>query len=336
MFDAVVGQEEPKKKLAFYLDAYHKTHIMPNLMFCAQKGQGKTLIATETGKQLVVYGEDGKPLMKDDGKDFRKKPFIEVNAASIKNLSGLVNMLLGVARPEQRVVDRNVTVFIDEAHNLKNDVTQGLLTLMAPNTEHRNRLDHDGNIVELDFRRQTFIFATSESQSVFAPLMSRFKRIDLQPYSLEDLAVIVNKSAKDVTFKDDVLETIATVVRGNARECVKIADDIVTYLTRTGKKEFGKSQWRNLCSILSIKPMGLSPIEIQILRLMEERPEGCSLTNLAARSGLSPEAIRRDYEYYLQYCGLMAITAGKGRTLTGKGQTYLKELAEYEESMVKV
>ena len=73
LFESVVGQEEAKKKLAFYLNSYHHTRVMPNLMFAAQKGQGKSLLARETAKELVAYGEDGKPLLKEDGKTLKKK-----------------------------------------------------------------------------------------------------------------------------------------------------------------------------------------------------------------------------------------------------------------------
>jgi Holliday junction resolvasome RuvABC ATP-dependent DNA helicase subunit len=59
---------------------------------------------------------------------------------------------------------------------------------------------------------------------------------------------------------------------------------------------------------------------------MRQRPDGSSLTNLAARSGLSRESVQKDYESFLQFCGLMEITAGKGRQLTAKGYQYLKDL----------
>jgi biotin operon repressor len=55
-------------------------------------------------------------------------------------------------------------------------------------------------------------------------------------------------------------------------------------------------------------------------------PEGSSLTNLAAKTGLSRDAVQKDYEIFLQKLGFMEITSGKGRTITSKGLTYLKQL----------
>lgn len=317
-FDSVVGQAEAKKKLGFYLHSYQHTRIMPNLMFCAQKGQGKSMLAKETAKQLVAYGEDGKPLLKEDG-SIKKKTWHEINATSLKTLNGFIRGLIA-----QHVVDKDCTVFIDEAHNLKKDITQALLTMLNPNETNRTQYVHDDYVCDIDFRRQTFIFATSESHTIFAPLMNRLTRVDLQSYTLSDLAEITQKGAPEVNFTEGVLENVAKVVRSNARQCIKMAADIRTYLC--GKTTFGRKEWAGLTDVLSIKPLGLSPIEIDIMRLMQHRPEGSSLTNLAARTGLSREAIQKDFESFLQNCGFMEISAGKGRHLTAQGYQYLKDL----------
>lgn len=328
-FPDVVGQDQAKRKLAFYIDSYHVTKLMPNLMLCAQKGQGKSLIAREVAKKLVQYGEDNKPVMKEDGKTPKKKTFLEINASTIKSIRQFINSVI-----VPHVVDKDVTVFIDEASEVNKDVTMSLLTMLNPNPANKNTFVYDDYTCDIDFRRQTFIFATSESHSIFAPLMDRLTRIDLQSYTGNDLAKIIGKSAPEIKFKDDVLEKISSIVRGNARQCVKMASDIRTYLR--GKTVFGSKEWRDLSAILSIKPMGLSPIEIDLLNFMKERPDGSSLTNLAARSGLSREAVQRDYESYLQNLGLMEITAGKGRQLTAQGLDYLKNLEKFNAGLVTV
>lgn len=326
-FSSMIGQVEAKKKVGFYLNSYHHTHIMPNLMLCGQKGQGKSMLARETAKNLTAFGEDGKPLLKEDGKTVKRKTFHEINASAVGSVRKFINGLIVPC-----VVDKDATIFIDEAHKLKDDVTNSLLTMLNPNPQNKNTFVYEDYVCDIDFARQTFIFATSESHVIFAPLMDRLTRIDLQSYSLDDLAKILQKSAPEVSFKEDILETIATVVRGNARQCVKMANDIRTYLC--GETSFGRDEWFDLSNILSIKPLGLSTIEIDLLRFMAERPDGSSLTNLAARSGLSREAVQKDYESYLQSHALMEITAGKGRHLTGKGITYLKELGVYNKAMI--
>jgi Holliday junction resolvasome RuvABC ATP-dependent DNA helicase subunit len=47
---------------------------------------------------------------------------------------------------------------------------------------------------------------------------------------------------------------------------------------------------------------------------------------LSAKTGISPRAIQKDFEIYLQKHSLMDITTA-GRNITAKGLDYLKKLA---------
>ena len=139
-----------------------------------------------------------------------------------------------------------------------------------------------------------------------------------------ELSKIVSLNLDDVEFGTNVLMEIAPVLRGNARAAQKIANKIKTYLESRRKWEFNKEDWEELKYHLGILPLGLSRIELTILRYLAERKE-CSLTNLAAKTGLTPECIRRDFEMFLQKLGLMQITT-KGRELTQDGHKYLKKV----------
>jgi len=321
LFQDIVGQDAAKKKLSFYLKSYNATRIMPNLMLCAPKGQGKSTIAKETAKGLVKFNEDNKIELKEDGVTPRKKAFVEINASTIKSVKQFINSVI-----IPHVVDKDVTIFIDEASEISKDVTMSLLTMLNPNPTNKNTFVYDDYACDIDFSRQTFIFATSESHSVFAPLMDRLTRIDLEDYTYANLAEILRKSAKEITFKDEVEMLVASTLRGNARQAVKRSNEIKAYLC--GEKTFGMKEWLDLQGVLSILPNGLSPIELNLMRYMKDAPEGSSLTNLAAKTGLSRDAVQKDYEIFLQKLGFMEITAGKGRTITSKGLTYLKQLDE--------
>lgn len=319
LFSDIVGQDAAKKKLGFYLKSYNATRIMPHLMLCAPKGQGKSTIARETAKGLVKFNDEGKVELKEDGKTPKKKSFVEINASTVKSVKQFINSVI-----IPYVVDKDVTVFIDEASEISKDVTMSLLTMLNPNPSNKNTFVYDDYACDIDFSKQTFIFATSESHSIFAPLMDRLTRVDLEEYNHNHLAEIVRKAAPDVNFKEDVELDVATTLRGNARQAVKRSNEIKAYLC--GKKKFGKAEWFDLKNTLSILPLGLSPIELSLLNFMKENPDGSSLTNLSAKTGLSREAVQKDYEIFLQKQGLMSITAGKGRTITAKGLEYLKQL----------
>jgi Holliday junction resolvasome RuvABC ATP-dependent DNA helicase subunit len=323
LFKDIVGQDKPKKELSFYLDSYMRTRIIPNMMVVAPKGQGKTTIVRELAKGLVQFDEDGKVMqvpskldptvMKD-----KRKPFVEINCSTLKSVKQFIN---GLVIPY--VQDKDVTLLFDEASEIPRDVTMALLTILNPNPENRTTFAMDEYVCDFDFRRQTFIFATSEIQKVFHALADRLERITLEEYTNGHLAAIVQKGIPNVECQDDVLLDVATVLRGNARAAQKMAGKIAAYLK--GNLTFGRTDWQTLKDILSIYPLGLNAIEIQVLRYLAGHIGGTSLTGLSAKTGMSRESLQKDSELYLQKHNLMEITT-TGRQITTLGLNYLKVL----------
>ena len=156
--------------------------------------------------------------------------------------------------------------------------------------------------------------------------MDRCERIDLEEYTYGELAQIVSRNLQGATWEKGVLEDIALVLRGNARQAQKMAQHIKTYLKKVNRKNFTKKDWGILLDALGILPLGLSPIEVQVLEILKDRKE-CSLTRLSAKTGLSKSCIQRDFELYLQKHDLMEISTA-GRALTKKGLDYLAALAK--------
>jgi Holliday junction resolvasome RuvABC ATP-dependent DNA helicase subunit len=181
----------------------------------------------------------------------------------------------------------------------------------------------DEYVCDFDFRRQTFLFATSEIQKVFHALADRLERITLEDYTNPQLAAIVQKGLPEVDCKDDVLLDVSTVLRGNARAAQKMASKIMAYLK--GAKVFAREDWNRLREVLSIYPLGLNAMEIQILRYLAQNADGTSLTGLSAKTGMSRESLQKDTELYLQKHNLMEIQT-TGRMITARGLEYLKGL----------
>jgi Holliday junction resolvasome RuvABC ATP-dependent DNA helicase subunit len=323
IFEGIIGQEAAKKKVRFYLNSSLHTRIFPNAIFTAGKGQGKTTLARETAKGLVQFDEDGKLIMQPSKADPKvmvpkRKKFCEVNCSTIKNVKQFINSII-----IPNVQDKDVTVFFDEASEIPKDVSMALLTILNPNSENRNTFAFEEYVCDFDFRRQTFLFATSEPQRVFHALIDRLERIDLEDYTPQDLARIVKRDAKGVEFDDAALTDISTVLRGNARAATMMAVKIQQFLR--GKTKFNSKNWKELRDTLGILPLGLNATELAILRHLAGTTEGTSLTCLAAKTGLSRDSLQKDYEMYLQRHGLMDITTG-GREITAKGLEYLKAL----------
>lgn len=323
LFKEIVGQEKPKKELNFYLDSYMRTRMVPNMMIVAPKGQGKTTIARELAKGLIQFDENGNVMEVPSKLDPavlkpKRKPFVEVNCSTLKSVKQFIN---GLVIPY--VQDKDVTLLFDEASEIPRDVTMALLTILNPNPENRTTFSLDEYVCDFDFRRQTFIFATSECQKVFHALADRLERITLEEYTVSQLAQIVQKGIPAVECKEDVLLDVATVLRGNARAAQKMASKITAYLK--GTLTFARKDWEHLKEILSIYPLGLNAIEIQILRYLAENSTGTSLTGLSAKTGMSRESLQKDTELYLQKHNLMEIQT-TGRMITAKGLDYLKVL----------
>lgn len=324
LFEKIIGQEAAKKKALFYLGSYLHTRIFPNTIITAPKGQGKTTLAREIAKGLPLFNDEGKIVMEPDPKTSGKterivrKDFVEVNCSTIKNLKQFINGVL-----IQYVVGKKVTVFFDEASEIPKDVAMALLTILNPNPENRTTFSYEEYVCDFDFRDQTFIFATSEPQKVFHALIDRLERIDLEEYSHNDLSRIVQRGAKDVKFDKNALNELACVLRGNARAAQMMADKVRQFLR--GGVNFSLENWEELRSYLGIYPLGLNAGEVAILRHLANTSERTSLTCLAAKTGLTREALQRDYEMHLQKHGLMEIST-TGRVITAKGRDYLSLL----------
>jgi Holliday junction resolvasome RuvABC ATP-dependent DNA helicase subunit len=323
LFADVIGQTGAKREFKFYLHDYIESRRIPNTMIIAPRGQGKTLLATEIGKGLYKFNDQGEvdwtPSISNPNvlKPVRKS-FELVNCSTLKNVKQFINGLL-----VKKVVDKDVTVFFDEASEIPHDIAMALLT-MLPVNRAKSEFAYDEYIVELDFTRQSFIFATTEPNKVFHALMDRLERITLDDYNQSELAQILRRSMeKDIQVDDSTLMDIATVLRGNARAAEKMAAKISTFAR--SNKRFTQEAWHKLSKVLSIAPLGLNKIEIEILRHLSQNSNGISLTRLSAKTGMSRDSLMKSEEIYLQKHDLMEITTG-GRQITAKGMDYLKQL----------
>ena len=309
LFPNIVGQDRAKKRLEFYLQGYQANSVMPHLMFIAPKGCGKTTLAKAMGKNMV-------------GKDDRTKPkrFLEINCSTVKSVKQFFNQIV---IPHINMQD--CTVLLDECSELPKDVTMMLLTVLNPNAENRTTFSYEDYTVDFDFSRQSFMFATTEAQSVFHALMDRCERVDLEEYTYNELAEIVCRVLPEYSFQDDVLMDVSKVLRGNARQAQKMANHIKSFLMHKRRTNFTKADWNELSDALGILPLGVSPIELQVLNLLNEQKES-SLTRLSAKTGLTKACLQRDFELYLQKHDLMQITTA-GRAITKKGKEYLDEVS---------
>ena len=309
-FDEIIGQNKAKRQVNFYMRGYNATGIIPHLLFVAPKGCGKTMIAKAVKEQLKSRENPEKP-----------KKFLEINCSTLRNVKQFFNQIM-----IPHVQHEEVTILFDESSEIPHDVSMALLTCLNPNKRNRNEFSFEDYTVEIDFRRHSFMFATTEVQSMFHALIDRCKRIDLEEYSLEQLGQICKANLDGVIFEQGLMDKIAATLRGNARKAVQMANDIESYLSAEERLVFTFEDWEVFKEELGIEPLGLSPIEIQLMEILDNRPE-CSLTYLSAKTGMTKAALQRDVEMYLLKNDLMEITQS-GRKITNSGRETLEVINE--------
>jgi len=310
-FSSIIGQPNIKKKLNFYLDIHEKSNISPNFLFVAPRGSGKTTIAKEYARNL---------LKRDKSKI---KPLIEINCATIVSSEKFFNEVYVPA-----IHGKEVTVLFDEASELPKNLQINFLSLFNPNPNNRNILQLPDYSVEFDFGIQSFLFCTTEPQLLFHALLDRLERVELEDYSTNDLAEIIQKTIK-CNFEHETLLEVASCLRGNARQAQSMANKIASYLRGKNDSDFTNYDWDILRKKLGILPLGITAIELRVMRALAQS-QGMTLTNLAAITGMTRSSLQRDFEIYLLKNNLIQI-AEKGRMLTTRGHEYLKR---YEEQQV--
>ena len=309
-FDEMIGQDKTKSILGFYIDAFEKTEILPNLFIVGQRGQGKTMLATQVAKNLRS---------KTLG---RVKPMLTINCSTLKNVRQFIEDIV-----LQYVRDQHITLFFDEVHEMPIPIQTCLLTVLNPNKHNMNTLRFEDYHIEFDFTKVSFIFATTDPQRVITPLKDRCRMIHMEEYKHDDLAEIIKSNSEDITYCEETLRDIASVCRGNARNATLMAkDNIIQFARRHNVTDVDKTIWDKIKSILGILPLGLENTELQILKVLKDKYI-CSLTNLSAVTGLSTNAIRAEFELYPLKHSLMEVAQG-GRRLTAKGREYLEKIGE--------
>jgi Holliday junction resolvasome RuvABC ATP-dependent DNA helicase subunit len=301
-YSEIVGQEKTKGKLNFLLEGFEQTKIMPHLLFVAPRGCGKTMIAQETAKIMN-----------------RQKNVI-VNCSTIKNVKSFFNQVM-----LPFVYDKDTTIIFDEASELPRDVTMALLTILNPNTNNQNEFTFEDGTYTFRFNQNSFIFCTTEAQKIFHALADRLYRIDMEDYSYISLGKIIqnNLKSKSQFIELDVIDEVASVCRGNARQAQSLANQISSYLMSKKSNKLTSGGWSEIKGKLSIYPLGLSEIELNIIKILKEHGE-VRLTNLSAKTNLTKDMLQKNVEMYLMRNNLIEIRP-TGRALTKKGHDYHKE-----------
>ena len=298
-FSNVVGQKRIKRKLNFYLDAHKASGKFPFLLFSGPAGLGKTEFAIECAKGIKA----------NSGID--NMSFYEINCSTIKNVQSFLDEV-----HQQCVSHQDSIVLLDEAHALPKGVMNLLLSVFNTKAQDTYDLWHGGELYEFDFRRNYFVFATTETDKLFPPLKSRLEVLDFNPYNPNELAEIIKGYDDSIIYEDDALMMLASTIRGTARDAIKAAKNVVLFCERSNNPNFTVEDTRDFFDIFGINPYGLTDTEIRILEILNEG--SASLSMIGAMTGFSGTALKGDHEKYLLKKGFIMIDGHRHLSNTGR------------------
>lgn len=294
-WEGYIGQETIKQNLRVLLDAAkQRGHNPEHLLFYGPPGLGKTtlsyLIAKEIGAQIKI-----------------------TSGPAIEKVSDLASILTNLGEGD--------VLFIDEIHRLNKSIEEVLYPAMENGT-----LDiiigkgPSARTVQLDLPSFTLVAATTRISLLSPPLRSRFSggvhRLEL--YSVDDIATIIQNSARVLGVSIDIDAATAVAVR--ARSTPRTANYLLKRcrdMAQLDNKDINVAVVERTMQMQGVDELGLNEIDRQMLRVIIEKFGGgpVGLSTIAAAISEEAGTVEEVYEPYLLQQGLIQKTP-RGRTVT--------------------
>ncbi len=293
--DDFVGQKALKENLGIAIQAARKRgEPVDHCLFAGPPGLGKTtlagIIASEMGSRLQVTSG---PVL--------AKP------------SDLAGLLTGL--------DEGDVLFIDEIHRVPPVVEEYLYPAME---DFRLDIVLEGGpssrCINLPLKRFTLVGATTRSGMLTSPLRDRFGlTFRLDPYSAEELAGIVRRSARilDVEISPEAALVLAQRSRGTPRIANRVLRRCRDVADVRGKGIIDLETAEQTLSMLRVDENGLDEMDRRILECVVRKFDGgpVGLGTIGSAIGEEQETIEEVYEPYLIQRGFLKRTP-RGRMAT--------------------
>jgi Holliday junction resolvasome RuvABC ATP-dependent DNA helicase subunit len=312
-FDGYVGNHAAVRRLKIECTLALREGQPPrmpiNWMFCGPGGLGKTELARRVAKALGL-------------------PLVDIPARNVKNVDELLERVDATLDAAGRKFEEAGTesgfprrkypplvIFLDEIHEMGKKA-DAFLNFFEPREKRAV-----GKSVIGDFKDATILGATTDVGKLPAPFLTRFRQIDLSPYSADEVATIVRPTLTNTGAKPDdaVALQLARMSRLNPRVALDRAAEVVRMnqfnarqypLSAEGLRRVSGEMW-------NVDDDGLRASDHQYLRALASGRKGISaLTSLLP---VGKEEIEKVIEPYLLQLELIRKTEG-GRELTELGR----------------
>lgn len=221
-----------------------------------------------------------------------KIPFVSIEPQSIESVQDIFAEIEKVCAEEVSLVEYPgglyflppMIVFIDEVHNLKNSVVQGLLKATEPND--RVMVTEKGYEVRTD--KVCWMIATTDRGDLFDAFDTRFQKVNLQLYSMKEMAQIVKMNNPD--FDEDTCLLVAKYNSQVPREALAFARDM-----RVEKEMSGCDSWEDVAKAVAkdhgIDEHGMTLSRFEIIRSLGQGPVSAAQMPFVVH--VKPEELRK-------------------------------------------
>lgn len=306
-FGTIVGQGDAKEKLADIIAGpIVEDGFMAPALLVAPVGFGKSELISSAKGLTRELRPDCKIIAFRDGAELGT-PTSFMEDIAIKHMA-----------------DKNALVIVDEVHKLSpsmKDLFRSMIHISAKRESVEVRVGKYSLMVNP--HQHGFLFATNKVDLLDAAFMSRVERIDLRPYTDEEMATILfNAIEGQIIFNENTLLKIAACNRGSGRDIIKWVNGIKRHLALIGKKTVNKADVAAIIKKNQCYPMGVSANELNTLLILRKYgPQ--KLKELAAKNQCSSNEQDSNERYLLQR-GLLEISTL--RKITPAGDEYIDEL----------
>ena len=298
-----VGQEALREQLAVAIAAAGgRGEALDHLLLAGPPGLGKTSLAQ------IVAAELGVPFVQTAGPALERK--------------GDVAAFLTALEPRS-------VFFVDEIHRL----ARALEETFYPAMEDRRLPITVGQgagarVVTLELPPFTLIGATTRAGLLTTPLRDRFGiQARLEPYSAQELAIIVARSAGILQIGLDAegARTIASRSRGTPRVANRLLKRVRDFAEVRMAGVVTAEAAEAALQMLEVDERGLDRLDREILRAICVQFQGgpVGLSTLAVAVGEEQDTIEDVYEPYLLKEGLIKRTP-RGRMATAEAFAHLR------------
>ena len=290
-----VGQEALRGQLSVAIEACSaRGEPLDHLLLAGPPGLGKTSLAQIVAAELDV-------------------PFVATAGPALERKGDIAAFLTAL---EPRSV-----FFVDEIHRLARTLEETFYPAME---DHRLPITvgqgAGARVVTLELPAFTLVGATTRTGLLSTPLRDRFGiQARLEPYTVEQLAVIVRRSAGilEIELEDDGALEIAARSRGTPRVANRLLKRVRDYAEVRLDGVASAAAARAALELLEVDELGLDRLDRRILEAICVKFAGgpVGLSTLAVAVGEEQDTIEEVYEPYLLQEGLIKRTP-RGRAAT--------------------